>query len=197
MTTEFRVSWTGDQVIVDHARCLHQRVADGRAHELKSASKQIAAHRIGFCRARGHLRHAAPPVLPRFASHKAPEVTVETPHFFSERKKRLRILDRSGDLEPISHDPGVAQQPPHITRAVASDLLCAEPVERSLIVFPFLQNRDPAQPCLGAFEDQEFEEHPIIVQRHTPFVIVVGDGGLYRSPRTTRHAPTMPDSNYC
>src|SRR5205807_2865490 len=34
---EFRLSWTRDQVIVDHTRRLHQRVADRRAHELESA----------------------------------------------------------------------------------------------------------------------------------------------------------------
>lgn len=33
-------------MIVHHAGCLHERVADGRAHKTKAAPSQILAHRI-------------------------------------------------------------------------------------------------------------------------------------------------------
>ncbi len=59
-------AWTGDQVIVDHAGRLHQRVRDGCAHELESALEQVAAHGIGCGRARGHVGHAAPAIDSQF-----------------------------------------------------------------------------------------------------------------------------------
>ena len=46
---------------------------------------------------------------------------------------------------------------------------------------------------LRAFENQELKEHPIVVHGHAPFLIVIGDGRFGRSPRTTRHVPTMHD----
>jgi hypothetical protein len=102
-------------------------------------------------------------------------------------------LDCGCDLQSVAHDPGVAKQPLHIARAIAGDLLCAESIERLPIVLPFLQNRDPTQSRLGAFENQELEEHPIVVQRDAPFFIVIGDGRFGGSPRTALHAPTMHD----
>jgi hypothetical protein len=49
------VSRTRDEVIVNHACCLHECVADRRADELESASQQIAAHSVGFRGARGYV----------------------------------------------------------------------------------------------------------------------------------------------
>jgi hypothetical protein len=49
---KLRVSWTSDEVIVDHACRLHECVADRRADEFESASQQIAAHGVGFSRSR-------------------------------------------------------------------------------------------------------------------------------------------------
>ena len=45
----------------------------------------------------------------------------------------------------------------------------------------------PTQPCLRAFEDEKFEEQPVIVHRDAPFLIVITDGWFGRSPGTTRH----------
>src|SRR5580700_694013 len=142
---EFRVSRTRYQVIVDHAGRLHQRIADRRAHKLESSPQQIAAHRIGFRRTRGHVRHTPPAILFWFASDKTPQVSVETPQLFPHREKRLRVLDRGRNLQSIPYDPSVAEQSFHIARAVMGDLLRAESIERFPIVLSLLQNSDPAQ----------------------------------------------------
>ena len=39
------VAKAGDDVVVDHARRLHERVADGRSHEAEAAPLQVLAHR--------------------------------------------------------------------------------------------------------------------------------------------------------
>ena len=125
-------------MIVDHARRLHQRVADRGADEFESAPHQIAAHRVGFGCARRHVGHVPPTILDWRAADEAPEVSVEAVELFSHRAKHLRVLDCGRDLQPVPYDPGVAEQPLHFARAVAGDLFRAESIERLPIVFPFL-----------------------------------------------------------
>ena len=48
-----------------------------------------------------------------------------------------------------------------------------EIVESLPIILPLLQNRGPTQPRLRPVEDQKFEQPPVIVQRHAPFLIVI------------------------
>src|SRR6266480_5795105 len=121
--TEFHVSRTRHQMIVDHAGRLHQRVADRGADEFESAPQQIAAHRVGLGCVRGHVGHATPTILDWLAADEAPQVLVEAFYFFTQPEERLRILDSRSDLQSVSHDPGVAEQPPHFARAIAGDLL--------------------------------------------------------------------------
>src|SRR5260370_39485901 len=45
---QFRVAETRNQVIVDHARGLHEGVANGRADEAETALLQIFAEGVGF-----------------------------------------------------------------------------------------------------------------------------------------------------
>src|SRR5437762_3584616 len=54
----------------------------------------------------------------------------------------------------------------------------------------------PTQPCLRAFENQKLKELAIIMQRHAPFLIVIGDVWFRRSPRTTRHAANIRDDSH-
>ena len=125
-------------MIVDHAGRLHQRVANCRAHELESAPQQIAAHCVGFLSPRRYVRHAPPSILYRFAADKAPEVSVEAFLLFQQREKRFCVRDRGCDLQSVSYDSGVAEQPLHFARAIAGDLFRAESIERFPIVLSFL-----------------------------------------------------------
>jgi len=125
-------------MIVDHAGRLHQCVANCRAHELESSPQQIAAHRVGLGCARGHVGHATPTILDWLAADEAPEVSVEAFHFFEQREKRFCVRDRGCDLQSVSYDSGVAEQPLHFARAIAGDLFRAESIERFPIVLSFL-----------------------------------------------------------
>jgi hypothetical protein len=102
-------------VIVDHARRLHQRVADRRADEFESASQQIPVHCVGFGCARRNLRHDSPTVLDWFAAD-------ETLHF-PQGEECLGVLNGGCDLQAVPHNPSVDEQPLDIARSVASDLL--------------------------------------------------------------------------
>jgi hypothetical protein len=123
----------------------------------------------------------------RFATNETPNICVETAELFPDDKKRVRILDRGRNLQSVAHDPGIAEQPFHIARAVMRDLLRAKTVERFAIVLSFLENRRPAEPGLRALEDQKFKQLSIIVNRHAPFSIMIGDVWFSSRPGTTRH----------
>jgi len=49
----------------------------------------------------------------------------------------------------------------------------------------FAQNRDPAQPRLCTFQNQEFEQRRIVMQEHALFIVVVGPvEGIVAAPGT-------------
>src|SRR5436305_12820951 len=116
------------------------------------------AHGVGFGCAGWHLRHFPPTILLRLVADKTPEVSVETAELFPDREKRLRILDRCRNLQPVTDDPGVAEQPIHVARSVARDLLRTKSIKRFAIVFSFVQNRSPAQTGLCAFKNQKLKQ---------------------------------------
>ena len=100
---------TSNKMVVNHADCLHERVADGRADEFKSSPEQVAAHRVGLGSARGHFGHSPPAILDWLPADEAPEVSVETSKLLTHRQKRLCVLNRGCDLQPVSYDSGVSE----------------------------------------------------------------------------------------
>ena len=50
-----------------------------------------------------------------------------------------------------------------------------EPGEGGAKVVALAEDRQPAQPGLGAFQGQVFEQHPVIVDGHAPLLVVVSD----------------------
>ena len=92
----------------------------------------------------------------------------------------FRVLDCSCDFQSVAHDPIVAEQPLHVSLAVARDLFWAKSVECFSVVLALFQNGLPAQFRLRAFRNQEFEKHSIVVQ-NSPFIFVISnftDAGL-------------------
>src|SRR5689334_12784664 len=71
-SAKFRVSWTGNEMIVYHSGSLHQSVTNGRTDKFKSAPREVEAHCIGFRCARRNLTHLVPPILLRLAADKTP-----------------------------------------------------------------------------------------------------------------------------
>src|SRR4249920_2796128 len=68
-----------DRVIVDHADCLHERVADCRPDELEASTLKILAQRIGLRRSRRNLHVPPPPVHARRPADKCPDIGIEAP----------------------------------------------------------------------------------------------------------------------
>src|SRR3989304_6406096 len=71
----------------DHARGLHEGVADGGADELEAARLEVLAHRLRLGRLGGDFGERLPAVLDRAAIREAPEIGGESP----ERLPRVEV----------------------------------------------------------------------------------------------------------
>src|ERR1041385_8386400 len=112
------MSRASDEVIVDHANCLHKRVADRRADKFESASQQIAAHCVRFGSSSGYGSKLSPTILDRLAVNEVPEIRVERSEFLSHGEKAFRVLDCRCDFQSVPHNAIVVQQPLHIALGI-------------------------------------------------------------------------------
>ena len=140
-------------MVIDHAGCLHERVANRRADEFESAAQQVTTHGVGFGSTRRYVSYGPPPILNWIAANKAPDIRVEASEFFFDVEKPFRVLDRSGNFQPVSHDSVVAEQSLHVAFAVARDFLRSKSIECFSVIVTFPQNCVPAQSRLRAFQD--------------------------------------------
>ena len=67
-----RVAGASDEVVVDHAAGLHERVADRGAHKFETVSQERFAQRIAFGRARGDFAHGAAAMHQRTTADEGP-----------------------------------------------------------------------------------------------------------------------------
>ena len=169
------MSKTIDGMVVYHADCLHEGVADGRADEIEAVVLQVPAHLFGYSGLRRDLPDAVPAVLDRDIVDIAPQVACKRRIFFEKLQESAGVFDRGLYFQAIADDAGVLHQAVNIFLAVAGDAPGIEVVERLAIVVPLPQDGQPAETGLGAFEDQHLEEPAIVVQRDTPLLVVIGN----------------------
>ena len=184
-----------DHVIVHHPGRLHHRVADCRSDELESAPDQLLAHRVRLDRARRHLLQRAPLVDPRPSADESPDVIVEAAELFLHGDERLRVADRGIDLQPIANDPRVREQSRHVAIAELRDARGIEFLEGDPIGVALAQDRVPAQSGLCAFERDELEPSPIVMDRDAPLFIVVANRQFVARPSASHNFVLIPRSD--
>ena len=87
----------------------------------------------------------------------------------ARRERRCAFVNGGCDLQAVAHDAGVRQQRRRSWRRHrARHLARVEAVEGLAIVVALVQDGGPAQARLRAFENQELEEHPVIVYAARP-----------------------------
>src|SRR5712692_3286734 len=183
---ELRASKTSGQMVVEQSNRLHVGVHDVRADETEAATFQVLADRVRYRRTGRHLLHALPAILQRTSVHEAPQIGVERAEFPPHFEEGPGVSDRRFDLEAVAHDAGIGHQSLHVAYSEARDLCSVEPGEGPAVVVAFVQDRRPGEARLGAFEDQEFEELPIVVDRDSPFVVVIAQ--ILFAPQAPRAA---------
>ncbi len=108
-------------------------------------------------------------------SDELPDVAVEAAELLLHAEKRLRIFDGGSDLQPVANDSRIRQELFGSCGVVLRDAFGIEAVEGETVIVALVQNRGPAQACLRAFENQEFEERAVVVHRHAPLFIVIAN----------------------
>src|SRR6202171_189508 len=175
---------TASDVIVHHSGGLHQGIADCGTCESKSAFLQILAHGVGLRGPRRDVLRTARPALFRLSSGELPEVSIKAAELALYGEIRLRVRNGRGNLQSVSNDPRISEQGPYFPRAVFCDLCRVESIEHFAVSLALSQDCLPAQPGLRAFENQEFEQCRVVVDGHTPFLIMVADHEVALRPMT-------------
>lgn len=168
-------------VIIYHSNCLHERIANGRAHEFEAPLEKIFAQSIRDRRS-GHDRRAA------LALHwpmidERPNVIGKRAEFLLHGEKGLRVLHGRVYLEPVPNDAFIREQSCNLPVSVSRDFSRVKPVKCPPIILSLPQNRFPAKTGLCTFEDQKLEKYLIVMLRHAPLLIVILEGEFSTGPR--------------
>jgi hypothetical protein len=177
----------GAYMVVDHADSLHEGVADGRADEVEAELFEVLAHGVGFRGAGGELGHGSLAVLTGLPVHVAPEEGVEGTVLVDDVEGAAGVADGGFNFEPVAHDARIAQEPLNVAGGKAGDFFHVPTGEGGAVVFALAQDGQPTEPGLRAFQNEELEQHAVVVHGNAPFFVMVGHIERIRSaPPATR-----------
>ena len=157
-------------MVHDHARGLHQGVADGRADEFEAQFLQCLAHGLGLGRDGRDLGAHFEMIDLLRAADKGPEQCRRV----LQGQPDLGIAPRGIEFQAIADNPGIEHQVLDIGIAHGRDLVHIETEQHLPVVLAFLQDGDPRQTGLEPFEQKQLEQTLPIAQRHAPLLIVIG-----------------------
>src|SRR6202035_5001925 len=125
----------------------------------------------------------------RLAVLEIPQQLGETGPLVHAPEPRPRRAHGALDLRAVAHDAGSLQQPLDLGRPVARDFFRNETVEGAAEIVALAQDGDPRQAGLETVEHKFFVERAIVVFRHAPFLVVIGDvERIVLGPRTAHEA---------
>src|ERR1700682_5528734 len=96
-------------VIVHDSDRLQEGIHDGRTHEAKAAFYEVPGTLVAQRRARRY-RAAARAVHDRLTRDERPQVAVKGAELALHREERPRVAHGGLDLQPVTHDAGIAPQ---------------------------------------------------------------------------------------
>src|SRR5438552_3098623 len=169
------VAEAGDEMVVHHARRLHVGVDDRRADEVEASRSQVQAQPLGLPRARRQLADRGPAVLDRSPVDEAPYVCVERAEILLHGEEGARVLDRGRDFHPVPDDAWVGEEAAGVAGPEASHPLGVEARIGAAVALAPREDGEPREPGLRSLEDQELEHRPVVVDRHAPLLVVVGN----------------------
>ncbi len=151
---ELRVAVAILRVIHDHARGLHQRVANGRADERKPGLFQAFTHRHSF----GGDRRDFAAILEMIDDRSVADERPEERHRILQRQPGLGIAPGGVEFETVADDPRIEHQFVDFGVAHLRHALYVEAEQHLAIALAFTQHGDPRQPGLEPFEQKQLEQ---------------------------------------
>lgn len=162
-------------MIVHEAGRLHERITNGRAYKTETAPLQRGAQFARLFRGRGKFAAKTAPIVDRPAVNEAPNERIERADVVAQAQQRARVADRCLDLCAVAHDAGVAKQLLHARRRDARYGGGLKAGKHFPVARTFLQNGLPREAGLRPFEYEQLEKGSIVMERHTPLVVMVSD----------------------
>src|SRR5690348_3202728 len=169
------VAETGDEMVVDHARRLHEGINNGGADKFETAARQFLGYLDRDRRGGRHARRGLELVHLRPAVDEIPKKLRKARAFVHDLQIGFSAFDRALDLRPVTDDADIVHQRMDFLGVVARDLFRPEIVEGTAEIVALAQDGDPGQAGLEAIEDQLLIKRAVVVFRHTPFGVVVCD----------------------
>ena len=130
-------------MVIDHARCLHERVADGRSDKLAAVFLESAAHGVGDFVGGGRLCIGCARGVDGRIGDERPHEICERAVFRLDALYGASVSDGSRDLRAIADDPSVEQQPGCVVFAEGGYPVDVEVVEQSPVTLSLVQYRQP------------------------------------------------------
>ena len=151
---ELRVAVAIAGVVHDHARGLHQRVANGRADEGEAGFFQSLAHCQRFGCDRRDLAAILEMVDDRMVANERPEKR----HRILQRQPGLSVAPRGVEFQAIANDARIEHEFVDLGVAHLRHALHIEAEQHLTITLAFAQHGDPRQPGLEPFEQKQLEQ---------------------------------------
>src|SRR5205807_9624811 len=98
---------------------------------------------------------------------------VEAVELLLDLQKTPRVGDGRFDFQAVANDTLVSHQASNVCLAESRHFPRVEVFECLPEVIPLSQDCNPAQPRLEALQGQHLEDLPIVMDRHSPFLVVI------------------------
>ncbi len=151
---ELRVAVAVLSVIHDHARGLHQCVANGRADEREPGLFQTFAHRHGFGGDRRDFAAIFEMIDDRLITDERPEER----HRVLQRQPGLGITAGGVEFEAVADDSRIEHQFVDFGVTHLRHALYVKAEQHLAITLAFAQHGDPGKPGLEPFEQKQLEQ---------------------------------------
>lgn len=151
---ELRVAVAILGVVHDHARRLHQRVANGRTDEGEPGFFQRLAHCQRFRGDRRDFAAILEMIDDRLVAHERPEQC----HRILQRQPRLGVAPGGVEFQAIADDARVEHELVDFGVTHLRHALHVKAEQHLAIALTFAQHSDPRQPGLEPFEQKQLEQ---------------------------------------
>ena len=157
-------------MIVDQPHGLHERIYGGRSDEFPALLLEFLRQRNRFGGGRCRLRPCKP-----IRGFVTPDEGCERAFLLDQFLRTPRIVDDGFDLAAMAHDAAVLEQALDVAPGEACDPVEIEIVKCRTEIVALGKDGAPAQSGLKAFQTKFLEQAMIVVDRETPFGVVIAE----------------------
>ena len=161
-------------MVVDHTGSLHESVANRSAHKFESPLLEGFAHGIRFGCAGRNFGYGLIVMVDGLIAGKLPDKPVERTKLRDHTQKSSGVGYGGAYFGLVTYDGSVLHQLPDFTFGVRCNFHGIKLIKRPAEILPLVEHCSPAQPCLEGIEHHEFKQLAVVVQRNTPFGVVIG-----------------------